>query len=112
MTNLLSIANEVVGQENDDEEDSVFVFLSIESFVAIAAEKNSVHTVWFLKVIENDFTGTGHEIDDYGHSIAASVKFMKGQFFEKKMEKSSSQLFFNFQTKLLFLQRKCFIPFR
>ena len=51
---LRSNDHEVAGPENDDEEDSVIDFLSIESFLVIAAEKISVDTVWFLKVIEND----------------------------------------------------------
>ena len=63
----------------------------MESFVAIAAE--------------SDYTGTGHDIDYYGHSIAAGVKFMRGQFLEKK--KSSSQLF-KLSNKVTFFAKKVF----
>ena len=54
------------------------------SFVAIAADTNSIDTVWLIQIVESNCVGDRVLCDDYGHKIAAGVNFLKGPFLEKE----------------------------
>ena len=40
--------------ENESEENDIMDFLAEGSYVAVAADKSSVYTVWFIRIDDND----------------------------------------------------------
>ena len=56
-----------VAQEVDE---TVADLLVPGSFVAIAADTNSIDTVWFIQIVESNCVGDG-VLHDYGRKIAA-----------------------------------------
>ena len=63
----------------DDGDNTVVSFLTRGSIVAIAADRKSIKTIWFIKVIEAECVCENAEVDDYGQSIAKGVAYMKGR---------------------------------
>ena len=57
-----------VAQEVDE---TVAGLLVPGSFVSIAANTNSIDTVWFIQIVESNCVGDGVLCDDYSHKIAA-----------------------------------------
>ena len=103
---LRSSNADVSGKHADDEEDnesSVINFWAEDSFIAVAAGSNSIDTVWFVKVIDDDCLSDGSCVDDYRNAVGQGVRYLKGHFLEKIDEKDDHNLY-----KLL--QRKCCIP--
>ena len=68
-------------------------FLVPGSLVAIAADTNSIDTVWFIQIVESNCVEDSMLCDDYGHKIAAGVNFLKDHFLEKEKEESTIQVF-------------------
>jgi len=58
-------------------------FLLAGSFCAVAADKNSTDTMWFIIINSEESTSKNNESDDYGFCIAAGQPYLKGQFLEK-----------------------------
>ena len=56
-----------VAQEVDE---TVAGLLVPGSFVSIAADTNSIHTVWFIQIVESNCVGDEVLCDDYSHKIA------------------------------------------
>ena len=67
----LHSSNAVSGKHADEEdnESSIIDFLAEDSFIAAAAGNNSIDTVWFAKVIDNNCLGDGSCVDDYGNAV-------------------------------------------
>ena len=55
--------------DEEDNESSIINFLAEDSFIAVAAGNNSIDTVWFAKVIDNNCLGDGSCVDDYGNAV-------------------------------------------
>ena len=80
---LRSSNADVSGKHADDDEDnksSVIDFLAEDSFIAVAAGSNSIDTVSFVKVIDNDCLSDGSCVDDYRNPIGQGVRYLKGHF--------------------------------
>ena len=58
-------------------------FLSTGSFCAVAADKSSPDTMWFILITEEECIVNCDSIDDYGFKVAAGQPFLKGHFLEK-----------------------------
>ena len=83
---LCSSNADVSGKCTDDEEhneSSVIDFLGEDSFIAFTAGSNSIDTVWFVGVIDNDYLSDGSCVDDYGNAVGQGVRYLKGHFLEK-----------------------------
>ena len=52
-------------------------YITPDSNVAVAADSNSIETVWFIKVIENECVSNGEDQDDYDHIIIENAMFHK-----------------------------------
>lgn len=70
------------------DEDEIYMnnFVTPESYVAVAADKKSPDTVWFIKVIEADCESATDEEDDYGNIIPKGATYFKGNFLERVNE--------------------------
>ena len=55
-------------------------FLLPNTYCAIAADKVSTETVWFIK-INNSMKATEDVTDDYSHTIPAGNEYLEGCFF-------------------------------
>ena len=87
-------SNEAEFVPSNDDNDNVNSFLTPESIVAIAADKKSIDTIWFIKVIEAECVNDDEdEHDAYGHSVPKGVAFMKGNFLEKIQDSTNGQIF-------------------
>ena len=56
-------------------------FLVPWSFIATAADTNSIDTVWFIQIVESSCIGD-RVLYIFDHKIAAGVNFLKGHFLE------------------------------
>ena len=63
------------------------------SFIALAAGSNSIDTVWFVKVTDNDCLNDQSCVDDYGNPVGQGVRYLKGQFLERIDEKNDHKLY-------------------
>ena len=77
--------------------------------VAIAADRNSLETFWFVKIFDNNCIANGNEVDDYGNIIADGSKYIKGQFLEflhenknKKNYKLSNKVTYFYKESILY----------
>ena len=77
----------------DDGDNTVVSFLTSGSIVAVAADRKPPETIWFIKVIEAECVSENAELDDYGHSIAKGVPYMKGCFLDKVTHSPNGQIF-------------------
>ena len=78
---------DVSGKHADDEHDnesSIINFLAEDSLIAVAAGSNSVDTVWFMKVIDNNCLSDGGCVDYYGNAVGQGVIYLKGHFLERR----------------------------
>ena len=74
-----------------DGDNTVVSVLTSDSIVAIAASRRS--TIQFIKVCEAECVSKIAELDDYEHSIAKGVAYMKGFFIEKVTDSANGQIF-------------------
>ena len=72
--------------------ETVANFLVPGFFVVIAADTNSIDTVWFIQIFENNYVKDRLLCDDYSHKIAVGVNFLKGHILEKE-ELPTTQVF-------------------
>ena len=72
--------------------ETVANFLVPGFFVVTAADTNSIDTVWFIQIFENNYVKDRVLCDDYSHKIAVGVNFLKGHFLEKE-ELPTTQVF-------------------
>ena len=75
-----------------DDGDNVVSFLTSGSIIAIAADRKSIETIWFIKVIEAECVSENAEIVDYGHSIAKGIAYMKDSSLEKVKDSACGQI--------------------
>lgn len=66
----------------DDFANLVAKYIVPDSFVAIAAERNSVDTGWFITVVECTLQSNGGDTYDWGHEMVAEANFNKGHFLQ------------------------------
>ena len=71
------------GISSKDNYDNVVSFLRSGSVVAIAADRKSIETIWFIKVIEAECVSENVEHGYYGHSIAKGVAYIKGCYLKR-----------------------------
>ena len=76
-----------------DESNLLTENITPDSIVAVAADSNSIETVWFIKVIENECVSNGEDQDEYGHIIIENAMFHKGNFLERISHSLNSQMF-------------------
>ena len=71
--------------DNDDDNDECELWdsLTAESVVAVANEKDSQDSVWFIKITDNDCVEKEIMFDSYHNSIIPEVRFLKGHFLER-----------------------------
>ena len=72
--------------------ETVTNFLVPGFFVVSAADTNSIDTVWFIQIFENNYVKDRVLCDDYSHKITVGVNFLKGHFLEKE-ELPTTQVF-------------------
>ena len=76
-----------------DESNLLTEYITPDSIVTVAADSNSIETVWFIKVIENECVSNGEDQDDYGHIIIENAMFHRGNFLERISHSLNSQTF-------------------
>ena len=74
----------------DDGDNTVVSVLTTGSIAAIAAGRRS--TIQLIKVCEAECVSKIAELDDYEHSIAKGVAYMKGCFIEKVTDSANGQI--------------------
>ena len=62
-----------------DESNLLTEYITPGSIVTVAADSNSIETVWFIKVIENECVSNGEDQDDYGQVIIENAMFHFGK---------------------------------
>ena len=78
---------EIVGQEKVND------FVSVGTYVAVAAPKESADTVWLIKVVEVNRVDLEKESQDsYQHKIAPGVMHLSGHFLEKSDKASTMKV--------------------
>ena len=75
----------------DDGDNTVVSFLTSGSIVGIAENRKSI--VWFTRVIEAECVSENAELDDYRHSIAKGIAYMKCCFLGTLMDSANGQIF-------------------
>ena len=71
-------------EELQTEEDKTYLsdFLLPGSVCAVAADTNSVNTVWFVKILE-ELVAEEDVIDDYGQKVNKGFAHFKGHYMEE-----------------------------
>ena len=64
-------------------DNTIVSFLMSGSIVVIAADRKSIETICFIKVIEAEFISENAKLDNYGYSITNQVAYMEGWFLKK-----------------------------
>ena len=72
--------------------ETVTNFLVPGFFVVTAADTNSIDTVWFIQIFENNYVEDRVLCDDCSHKIAVGVNFLKRHILEKE-ELPTTQVF-------------------
>ena len=75
-------------------------FLLPITYCAVAADKVSTETVWFIK-INNSMKSTEDVTDDYSHTIPAGNEYLEGCFLEKD-ESSAKGYYYKLDRKKTF----------
>ena len=71
-------------------DEEVNEFVSVGTYVAVAAPKSSVDKVWFVKVIEvNRIDLENESLDGFGHTIAPKFMHLAEYFLEKDEKKTN-----------------------
>ena len=81
-------------------------FLLPNTYCAVAADKVSTETVWFIKINNSmkateDVTDTDTVTDDYSHTIPAGNEYLEGCFLEKH-ESSAKGYYYKLDRKKTF----------
>ena len=94
-----------VGEENVDE------FITPGSFVAIAPNKESIDSIWFMFVKEVNIISNYDETDDYGHVIPPGNIYHIGSFMEKQSDGTKSTLYKLSKKTSIFYNESILFPF-
>lgn len=71
-------------------DEAVSEFVSVDTYVAVAASVSSIDTVWFIKVKEvNRIDHDNISVDSFGFKIAPSIMHLSGYFLEKDEKKTT-----------------------
>jgi len=88
---------------------SVSNLVSSDQIVAIAAEKSSIDTVWFVYVNEIDCVNhTCQQKDDYGHVIPTSQSYLSCNYLEKQSDKKKGVVYKR-SNKNVFIYKECIV---
>jgi hypothetical protein len=97
------------GEEDQDENINGYDMIVPETNVAVAAPKDSMDSMWFVKVAKIDCIELEDVIDSYKHKVPAGTSFMKGHFLERDNEhkhhttfKITGKLTFFYKESVLF----------
>ena len=85
-------------------------FLAEGSYVAVAADKSSVDTVWFIRIDDNDCVSPDCK-DSYDNYIAEGVHYLKGRFLEVIDENESRKLYKLSDLKTFFYKESVVYPY-
>ena len=73
-------------------DEAVSEFVSVDTYVAVAASVSSIDTVWFIKVKEvNRIDHDNISVDSFGFKIAPSIMHLSGYFLEKDEKKNNKK---------------------
>jgi len=94
-----------------DDSNSGDDFILPDTYCAVAADKTSPETVWFIKVINSIRSATNDITDDYGVCIASSQKFLEGEILEKVNSLNKGSLYKKSKKKTFFFRESVVYPF-
>ena len=107
---LRSQLTESLSSSHDDE--GRYDFIIPQMYVAVAADDNSLDSMWFIKVLEVECCGNGKYGDDYGNIIPVGVDFIKGHFMEKSVFSNSKYQTYKLSRKVtLFYKESVVYPY-
>ena len=85
-----SLRSNLASPVDESSEDALSDFVSVGTYVAVAASISSPDTVWLIKV--NEINRIDHQnvsVDSFGFKVAANVMHLSGNFLEKDEKKST-----------------------
>ena len=99
--------------EDGDDEDEVdsWDFLQPGSFVAVKAERQSKDEFWIIKINKNDCVGETETLDDYGWQIIEGLRYLTGNFLERKFSERKYVMYSLSQQETFFYKESVFYPF-
>ena len=99
------VCGEITNDENDASE-----FLLADTYCAVAADKSSSDTVWFIKVKDSN-NASVQMTDDYNNIIAAGMDYVEGNFLEKLHVVQKGTLYKLSKKKTYFFKESVVYPF-
>ena len=87
-------------------------FIIPQTYVAVAADDNSLDPMWLIKVLEVECCGNGKDDDDCGNIIPVGVNFIKGHFMEKSVFSNSKYQTYKLSRKVaIFYKESVVYPY-
>ena len=96
---------------SESSDKSILEYIVPQTYVAVAANKSSIDTAWFIKVIENDLMSNGDDTDDYGHTIIKDSKYNMGHFLERFTNTRKGELYKLSNKRTFFYSESVIYPF-
>ena len=96
---------------SESSDKSLLEYIVPQTYVAVAADKSSIDTAWFIKMVKNDLTSNGDDTDDYGHTIIKRTKYNKGHFLERFTSTTKGELYKLSKKKTFFFSESVIYPF-
>ena len=109
---LRSVDDSVCDREDLEDGDSVSDdFLLPGTYCAVAPQKSSKESLWFIKV-EDSLAAEESITDDYHHTVAGGHEYIEGQFMEKVDDMPNKGILYKLMPKKTFFYNESVVyPF-